>query len=60
MNTRAGEHRKGRKRHTPEQILRKLAEGDEMLTEGATVAGAVRACGITKTTWHPGSKRTAA
>ncbi|ACU54116.1 hypothetical protein Afer_1184 [Acidimicrobium ferrooxidans DSM 10331] len=33
---------KRRKRHTPEQILRRLAEGDEMLNTGATVAEAPR------------------
>lgn len=43
---------KGRKRHTPEQILRRLAEGDEMLNKGATVAEVARAFGITETTWY--------
>jgi len=52
MNAREGEHMKGRKRHTPEQILRKLAEGDEMLNKGATVAEVARAFGITETTWY--------
>lgn len=37
MTTREGAHMKGRKRHTPEQIARRLAEGDEMLNEGAEV-----------------------
>ncbi len=26
------------KRHTPEQVLKKIAEGDKMLNEGATVS----------------------
>jgi putative transposase len=52
MNTREGEHRKGRRRHTPEQIARRLAEGDELLTKGATLAEAARAFGITETTWY--------
>jgi hypothetical protein len=26
------------KRHTPEQVIRRLAEGDEMLNKGATVS----------------------
>jgi len=43
---------KGRKRHTPEQIARRLAEGDEMLNEGAAVAEVARAFGITETTWY--------
>ena len=38
-----GDHMKGPKRHRPEQILRRLAEGDEMLNKGATVAEVARA-----------------
>ncbi len=30
------------KRHTPEQVIRKLAEGDKMLNEGKTVAEVAR------------------
>ena len=40
------------KRHSPEQVIRKLAEGDKLLKEGATVAEVVRQFGITETTWH--------
>lgn len=40
------------KRHTPEQVIRKLAEGDKMLNEGASVAEVARSLGVTETTWH--------
>jgi hypothetical protein len=42
---------KGGKRHTPEQILLGLAEGDELTGEGATVMGVARAFDITEATW---------
>jgi len=38
MDKREGGQVKGRKPHTPEQILRRLPEGDEMQNEGTTVA----------------------
>ncbi len=40
------------KRHTPEQVLEKIAEGDKMLNEGATVSEVARSFGVTETTWH--------
>ena len=40
------------KHHTPEQVIRKLAEGDEMLNKGASVAEVARSFGITETTWY--------
>ena len=40
------------KRHTPEQVIRKVAEGDEMLNKGASVAEVARSFGITETTWY--------
>ncbi len=40
------------KRHSPEQVIRKLAEGDNLLNEGATVAEVARSFGITETTWY--------
>ena len=40
------------KRHSPEQVIRKLSEGDKLLNEGATVAEVARQFGITETTWH--------
>ena len=38
------------KRHTPEQVIRKLAEGDKLLNEGATVGEVARQFAITETT----------
>ena len=40
------------KRHSPEQVIKKLAEGDKLLNEGATVAEVARQFGITETTWY--------
>ena len=40
------------KKHTPEHVIAKLAEGDRMLNEGKTVAEVARTFGITETTWH--------
>ena len=40
------------KKHTPDQVIAKLAEGDRMLNEGKTVAEVARSFGITETTWH--------
>ncbi len=42
------------KRHTPEQVLKKIAEGDKILNEGATVSEVARSFGVTETTWHLG------
>lgn len=40
------------KRHSPEQVIKKLAEGDKLLNEGATVAEVARSFAITETTWY--------
>ena len=40
------------KRHNPEQVISKLAEGDKLLSEGATVAEVARKFAITETTWY--------
>ena len=40
------------KHHTPEQVIGKLAEGDEMLNKGATVAEVAGSFAITETTWY--------
>ena len=40
------------KHHTPEQVIRKLAEVDAMLNKGCTVAEVARSFGITETTWY--------
>jgi len=41
-----------RRRHTPEQVIRKLAEGDKLLAEGKTVEEVTRHLEITESTWH--------
>ena len=41
-----------RRRHTPEQIIRKLAEGDKLLAEGKTVDEVARHLEITESTFH--------
>jgi len=37
-----------RKRHTPEEIVSKLRQVDVLVSEGQTVADAVRAIGVTE------------
>ena len=41
-----------RRRHTPEQVIRKLAEGDKLLNEGKPLEEVVRHLEITESTWH--------
>jgi transposase-like protein len=41
-----------RRHHSPEQIIRKLAEGDRMLNEGSSVEEVARHLEITTSTWH--------
>jgi len=41
-----------RRRHTPEQIIRKLAEGEKLLAEGKTIEEVSRHLEITDSTWH--------
>lgn len=40
------------KRHTPEQIIRKLREADGMLTAGQTIGQVVQALEISEQTFH--------
>jgi putative transposase len=40
-----------RRRHTPEQIIRKLAEGQKLLAGGATVEQVCREFQIAESTW---------
>ena len=40
------------RRHTPEQIIRKFAEGDKLLGEGKDVAEVVRHLQVTESTFH--------
>ena len=41
-----------RKRHTPEQIIRKLREADGQLSAGATISEVCRGFGVSETTYH--------
>ena len=41
-----------RKRHTPEQIIRKLREADTMLSSGLSIAQVVRKLEISEQTFH--------
>lgn len=43
---------KRRKRHTPEQIIRKLREADTMLAAGQTTGQVVQALEISEQTFH--------
>ncbi len=41
-----------RRRHTPEQIVRKLKEADRMLNDGADVAAVARHLQVSEQTYH--------
>ena len=41
-----------RRRHTPEQIIRKLAEGEKLLAQGKELEEVARHLEITETTWY--------
>ena len=41
-----------KKRHTPEQIVRKLRQADEKLASGASVPEVARELGISEATFH--------
>jgi putative transposase len=41
-----------RRRHTPEQIIRKLREADRLLAEGADVAEVARQLEVSEQTYH--------
>jgi len=38
--------------HTPEQVIRKLAEGEKLLGEGKSIEEVARHLEITESTWH--------
>lgn len=40
------------RRHTPERIVRKLAEGDKLLGQGKSVEEMARALKVTEATWY--------
>ena len=41
-----------RHRHTPEQIVRKLREGDRLLTEGKDLAEVLRTLEVSESSWN--------
>ena len=41
-----------RRRHSPEQVIRKLAEGEKLLGEGQELVEVCRHLEITESTWH--------
>ena len=41
-----------RKRHSPEQVVRKLGQADRMLADGADIAGEGRELGVTEQTYY--------
>ena len=41
-----------RRRHTPEQVVRKLREADRLLSEGKDVAEVARHLGVSEQTYH--------
>src|SRR5579885_3888042 len=41
-----------RKRHTPEQIVRKLREGDRLLNEGRDLTEVLRHLEVSESTWN--------
>ena len=47
-----GQHDEGTARHTPEQVIRKLAEGEKLLAQGKTIDEVCRHLEITESTWH--------
>ena len=41
-----------RRRHTPEQVIRKLREGERLLGEGQDLAAVCKHLGVSEQTWH--------
>ena len=41
-----------RRRHSPEQVIRKLAEGEKLLGQGQSIEEVCRHLEITESTWH--------
>jgi len=46
-----------KKRHTPEQVVRKLREADARLSGGASVAEVCRELGVSEATYHRWRRR---
>jgi transposase-like protein len=49
-----------RRRHTPDQIVRKLREADRLLAEGADIADVARHLEVSEATYHRWRTSTAA
>ena len=49
-----GQHSTKRRRHTPDQIIRKLSEAEKLLGEGRSIDEVVHYLEITESTWHCG------
>ena len=43
---------KGQRKHTPEQVVRKLREADKLLAEGKTVEEVAKALEVSENTFH--------
>ena len=41
-----------RRRHTPEQVMRKLREGERLLGEGSDLAAVCKHLEVSEQTWH--------
>jgi putative transposase len=41
-----------RRRHTPEQVIRKLREGERLLGEGSDLAAVCKHLEVSEQTWH--------
>jgi hypothetical protein len=48
-----------RHRHTPEQAVRKVREGERFLNDGADLAHVLRMLEISEATWNAGAASTA-
>lgn len=48
-----------RKRHTPEQVVRKLGQADRMLADGQDVAAVCRELGVSEQTYYRWRKQNA-
>ena len=52
MMGRGGQHTMKQRRHTPEQVIRKLAEGEKLLGEGKSIEEVSRHLEVSEQTWH--------
>ena len=46
--------RRGRRRHSPEQIIRKLREADAMISAGKTIGQVIQVLEVSEQTFHRG------